>query len=103
VIRAGKNVLERDDARGSTVLVDDDGEVARARAHVLERRPHRHRLGDEVRVDDFVADARGGLCGIPPLVLGYPKNSSKISTAVKSNSFPTILRSFVFAPRVLDD
>ena len=45
----------------------------------------------------------GALCGIPPLVLGYPKNSSKISTAVKSNSFPTILGPFVFAPRVLDD
>ena len=46
---------------------------------------------------------RHGLCGIPPLVLGYPKNSSKIPTAVKSNSFPTILGPFVFAPRVLDD
>ena len=36
-------------------------------------------------------------------VLGYPKNSSKIPTTVKSNSFPTILGPFVFAPRVLDD
>ena len=43
------------------------------------------------------------LCGIPPLVLGYPKNSSKISTAVKSNPFPTILGPFVLTPRVLDD
>ena len=43
------------------------------------------------------------LRGIPPLVLGYPKNSSKISTAVKSNSFPTILGPFVLAPQGLDD
>ena len=39
----------------------------------------------------------------PTTGFGYPKNSSKISTAVKSNSFPTILGPFVFAPRVLDD
>ena len=43
------------------------------------------------------------LCGIRPLVLGYPKNSSKFPTAVKSNSFPTILGPSVLAPRVLDD
>ena len=35
--------------------------------------------------------------------LGYPKNSSKFSTAVKSNSFPTVLGPSVLAPRVLDD
>ena len=34
---------------------------------------------------------------------GVSQNSSKIPTAVKSNSFPTILGPFVFAPRVLDD
>jgi len=43
------------------------------------------------------------LCEIPPLVLGYPKNSSKFSTAVKSNSFPTTLGPSVLASRVLDD
>ena len=41
---------------------------------------------------------RDALCGIPPLALGYPKNSSKFSLAVKSNSFPTILGPFVLAP-----
>jgi hypothetical protein len=45
----------------------------------------------------------GGPRGIRPLVLGYPKNSSIFSTAVKSNTFPTILGPFVFAPRGLDD
>ena len=39
---------------------------------------------------------------IRPVVLGYPKNSSKFSTAVKSNSFSTSLEPFVLAPRVLD-
>jgi len=35
--------------------------------------------------------------------LGYPKKSSTLSTAVKSNSFPTILGPSVLAPRGLDD
>ena len=60
--------------------------------------------GDAASMANYDAVLVGAeLCRIPPLVLGYPKNSSKISTAVKSNSFPTILGPFVFAPRVLDD
>ena len=43
------------------------------------------------------AEGSGDPCGIRPLVLGYPKNSSKFSTAVKSNSFSTIL-----GPSVVD-
>ena len=39
----------------------------------------------------------------PTTGFGVSQNSSKIPTAVKSNSFPTILGPFVFAPRVLDD
>ena len=74
-----------------------DADAARLRANA-------RRVADELLCPDCLADYwRLVLCGIPPLVLGYPKNSSKISTAVKSNSFPTILGPFVFAPRVLDD
>ena len=39
----------------------------------------------------------------PTTSFGVSQNSSKIPTAVKSNSFPTILGPFVFAPRILDD
>jgi len=39
----------------------------------------------------------------PTTGFGVSQNSSKIPTAVKTNSFPTILGPFVFAPRVLDD
>ena len=38
------------------------------------------------------------LCGIRSLVLGYPKNSSKFSTAVKLNSNSTIFGPAVLAP-----
>jgi len=69
-------------------------------------------------VGDGGENAEGGdgevggavLLRLAPLVLacvewfwGYPKNSSKFSTAVKSNSFSTILGPPVLALRGLDD
>jgi len=60
----------------------------------------RARLND---VPGLVGPGGPEQCGIPPLVLGYTKNSSKFSTAVKSNSFRTILGPSVLALRGLDD
>ena len=67
----------------------------------MDARPDEDRGAVEARLE--AVGVGPDLCGIPPLVLGYPKNSSKFSTAVKSNSFPTILGPSVLALRVLDD
>ena len=61
------------------------------------------RVRGEVGLRELGERPPRGLRGIPPLVLGYPKNSSKCPTAVKSNSFLTILGPFILAPRGLDD
>jgi len=55
----------------------------------------KRKLGSSVGADRAVATSHPSVWN--------PKNSSNISTAVKSNSFPTMLGPFVFAPRVLDD
>ena len=76
--------------------VEERDVVVQGRAALVREEARRERPRDALH-----QSAR--LNKIPPLVLGYPKNSSKFSTAVKSNSFLTILGPSVFALRVLDD
>ena len=73
--------------------------------HVPRRAVHAPEGPHAARARRVPKDERRDLCGIRLPVLGYrvPSNSSKFSTAVKSNSFPTMLGPSVFAPRVLDD